>query len=221
MTDNDGSRPPRAVCYLPHEPGGPIPIGYVDDVLAATGETRPTMGWACGHCGQIYKVLDSSDAHESASRCCDQRCSRCGHPKKSALLDFCDLCAKRVASVREAEAFMKAQKVRLEAYAGTGLYIAGLGRDGFFRVDDLGMIFLELAWRGIPQPAYAWACTEKRAVFDVRDRIVQRIGRAASSLDEDAILSAQALIDAALQNVVTYEKRKDLVVLLLRPGQRK
>lgn len=166
---------------------------------------RERSVWACAVCGTCYGgTCHASDGEALAATCCT--CRSCGAPTVREYR--CAACTAADNAAVEQAAYEKAKKVPLAEYSGWvcqgGIYIDA---------DD------EDALRDRIRGGWAWACDENRATFDLFEGIHLHVhdnhhDHAFDFVDEAALEKAQALVDEALRNVVSYDGGRDIVVLM-------
>jgi len=186
-----------------------------------------TVGWACGKCGilhttRVYAGLREDMAKDaavrSATECCDRRCD-CGEPASDGWT-VCKACRLKNEAAKEAALYEKAKKVPLAEYTEPFVFLDGCyGNDGYVHTDQIDDALDEELEEGVDRPAYAWACSPNPASFNLADALDSHVGDnhhdgAAEAIDATSVAAAQALVDAALKGIVSYEVDYSTAVLI-------
>lgn len=170
------------------------------------------IGWLCKECKALYQNQPGNAlALQDAIACCGpSKCQDCGDECKKHRVR-CRPCDVAHDAKVEKEAFEKAAKVPLAQYTGKFLYREGYGRDGYFEIDDAEVV--------PPDLEYAWSCSPEGASLnldqEIRENALQEHHEDADeSVDWEKIKLAQALVDEALKDVLSYQSNQNVAVLL-------
>jgi|GEM_PF-3734773 len=181
---------------------------------------RERVGWLCAKCGAFWMTSTFGDESErKAIECCGTAtCRGCNAPMEGRWT-LCAACCRKENAAADRTHFDKAEKVPLDAYNGTMLYIEGASNEGYISKEDVEDELSSMLAMGKPIPEWGWGTTRVTANFDVEDALHSYLDDehhedARDSVDWTLIERVQQLVNEATKDVVSYFFEHDVAVLL-------
>lgn len=181
---------------------------------------RVRAGWLCAKCGAFWMTSTFGDESErKAVECCGTAtCHECNAPMEHRW-HLCDACRRKADAATDRAYFAKAEKVTLDAYDGTMLYVEGASNDGYVSKDDVEDELSSMLATGKPIPEWGWGTVRVTADFPIDDALRAYLDDehhdgAHDDVDWTLIEHAQKLVNEATKDVVSYFFEHDVAVLL-------